>query len=284
MLRTDLTALEEQFDFEVLSVTSVAGGDINDAFKLQTSAGPLFIKANSADQAQAMFSAEADGLTLLSRNGLTTPKILGTGLLPSGGAFLILEYVDSIPVSRESAERAGRALACLHTTHSSTFGYSRNNFIGTIHQSNTPSESWPDFFAKHRIEPLMADTATILGTQVREMWTLVRSRLNELIPCDRPSPLHGDLWGGNLMYSQAGPVFIDPAVCFGDHLMDIAMSRLFGGFPAHFYEAYYDVIPTSKDVLEVKIPLYQLYYLLVHVALFGRSYVPAVDRTLRRFA
>ena len=87
-----------------------------------------------------------------------------------------------------------------------------------------------------------------------------------------------------MMYSSNGPVYIDPAVYAGDPIVDIAMTRLFGGFPKAFYEGYNEVNPISLMGLEVKIQLYQLFYLLVHVALFGRSYVPSVASILQRYA
>ena len=79
-------------------------------------------------------------------------------------------------------------------------------------------------------------------------------------------------------------VFIDPAVYAGDPIVDIAMTKLFGGFPASFYEGYEEVSPISGSEIDVKIELYQLYYLLVHVALFGKSYVPSFANILRRCA
>jgi fructosamine-3-kinase len=111
------------------------------------------------------------------------------------------------------------------------------------------------------------------------------SRLSEWIDesqC-KPSLLHGDLWGGNWMVSAVGePVLIDPAVYVGDREADLAMSALFGGFPPSFYAAYREVYPLAPGY-EDRQPLYQLYYLLCHLNLFGEGYGGSVDNILRRY-
>jgi protein-ribulosamine 3-kinase len=95
--------------------------------------------------------------------------------------------------------------------------------------------------------------------------------------------IHGDLWSGNFLCDESGgPVLIDPAVAYGHREMDLAMSRLFGGFDAKFYQAYDEDWPLELGFME-RIEIYQLYYLLVHVNLFGRSYVPAVRGILQQF-
>jgi fructosamine-3-kinase len=99
----------------------------------------------------------------------------------------------------------------------------------------------------------------------------------------QPSLLHGDLWGGNWLVSAAGePVLIDPAVYYGDREADLAMTRLFGGFPPAFYGAYEEVFPLASGHAERE-PLYRLYYLLCHLNLFGESYGGSVDGILRGY-
>ena len=99
----------------------------------------------------------------------------------------------------------------------------------------------------------------------------------------KPALLHGDLWSGNYLISESGtPYLIDPAVYYGDGLVDIAMSKLFGGFGHDFYSAYHEVI-SKPEAYEERIDLYQLYYLLVHLNLFGASYRSGVLRILSRY-
>jgi fructosamine-3-kinase len=81
-----------------------------------------------------------------------------------------------------------------------------------------------------------------------------------------PSLLHGDLWHGNWLASDRGePYLIDPAVCYGDREYEMAFTELFGGFSSRFYAAYEEAYPLPSGYEERR-PLYQLYYLLVHLS------------------
>ena len=77
-------------------------------------------------------------------------------------------------------------------------------------------------------------------------------------------------------------MLIDPAVYRGHGEVDLAMSELFGGFGQGFYDAYDSVTPISDEYEVFRRDLYQLYFLLVHVNLFGASYVPASLAATRR--
>ena len=99
----------------------------------------------------------------------------------------------------------------------------------------------------------------------------------------KPSLLHGDLWSGNYLFDTTGtPVLIDPDVFYGDREMDLAMTTIFGGFDADFYQAYQTVYPFAPG-MQTRLPSYQLYYLLAHLNLFGETYGPAVDRILMQY-
>lgn len=91
------------------------------------------------------------------------------------------------------------------------------------------------------------------------------------MPDIQPSLLHGDLWNGNYMIDLNGKaILIDPAIYYGHREMDIAMMKLFGGFPDDVFEIYNNIYPWKPDGKRIK--FYQLYYILVHVNLFGGSY------------
>ena len=108
-------------------------------------------------------------------------------------------------------------------------------------------------------------------------------RTSELFPTEPPSMLHGDLWSGNFMISTDGNAAIyDPAVYFGHREMDLGMTKLFGGFDQRFYDAYDEVYPLEKNWLK-RLPLTQLYPLLVHAVLFGGHYVTSARATMQQF-
>jgi fructosamine-3-kinase len=109
------------------------------------------------------------------------------------------------------------------------------------------------------------------------------ARLEECVgPPEPPARLHGDLWGGNAMVDEQGmPCLIDPAVYGGHREVDLAMMRLFGGFAPRVFSAYAEAFPLAPGH-EERVPLYQLYFLMVHVNLFGGSYVASVEHALAR--
>ena len=267
----------------------VGGGCINPSARLSTADGEsYFIKWNASAPA-SMFEAEADGLSALaavsSECGLRVPAVVGVGANgDEGPGWLLLEYVErSTQGAPGYGERLGEGLARLHRAGSREpggYGWTRDNFIGSLPQANPRTDSWGAFWRDARIAPQL-DRARASGHFRSGESTRVMDRVLEQIPealrgaeADGESLLHGDLWSGNV-YAGPGaePVLIDPAVYRGHREVDLAMSELFGGFPRGFMHAYDGAWPLAPEYARVRRPLYQLYYLLVHVNLFGGSYV-----------
>ncbi len=277
--------LQYQLQSTITRVTPVAGGDINAAYRLYTGNGDFFIKTNRTPQATTMFTAEARGLGLLGQTA-RVPRVIARGHLPiDGTAYLVLEWLDSGSPGAGFWPDFGRMLARVHQCSAERFGLDHDNFIGSLPQQNSREADWPSFYARHRLEPqfrvardhglLTAGDATALDRLCRQ--------LPDLYPAEPPALLHGDLWSGNFLCHAAGqPVLIDPAVYFGHRELDLAMMQLFGGFAPPLFTAYDEAFPLAPGWPE-RLPVGQLYYLLVHVNLFGKSYVPAVRRILGMF-
>ena len=264
---------------EVRSTRPIGGGDINDAFEVTLrSGGRVFVKTNRRAP-PTMFEREAEGLGWLAAPGaLRVPEVLAVSPL-----FLALELIEPGRPARDHDERLGRGLAALHRAGADGFGWPRDNFIGSLPQDNTGEDDWPTFYARRRLEPQLR-MAIEAGRSSRAMQSRL-SRLCERLPervgpAEPPSRLHGDLWGGNCHTASDGaPVLIDPAVYGGHREIDLAMMKLFGGFSERVFEAYDEAWPLAHGWRE-RVPLYQLYPLLVHVNLFGGSYVGSVERAL----
>ncbi len=263
----------------------VGGGGINDCHVLETTAGRFFVKTNAADRYPSMFEAEADGLKRLATTGaVRVPEVIAFGE-EQDVSYLLLEHIDLGVMSERFWEASGQRLAALHRHTASTFGLDRDNYIGSLKQPNSPAADWPSFFMHQRLEPQlrMARDANRLDAGAAFRFERLFAKLEHLIPKDTPALLHGDLWSGNLLCDRAEqPVLIDPAVHYGHREMDIAMTRLFGGFDARFYSSYHSAYPLMSG-WEDRIGLCNLYPLLVHVNLFGGRYAAQVDAVLRRY-
>lgn len=267
----------------VARAAPVAGGDINEAFRVTLGDGRnVFVKTNERAH-PSMFPAEARGLGWLAEAGaLRVPKVLAVSD-GSAPAFLVLEYLEPARKNRGFDERLGRGLAALHRFGAAAFGLDHDNFIGRLPQENAPAPTWSTFYRDRRLLPqlrLAADHGRA-PPELRRGFDRLFARLDDLVgPEEPPARLHGDLWGGNLHVDDAGePCLVDPAVYGGHREMDLAMMRLFGGFSATTFSVYGEAFPLA-DGHEERVDLYQLYPLMVHVNLFGGSYVNAVLRAL----
>ncbi len=259
-------------------VESVGGGSINRAYRVPSAAGPVFVKIN-ASSALSMLEAEAAGLVALQgANAVRVPAVLATGLA-GDVAYLALEWIG-LGAKHPTAERElGRRLAQQHRVTSTSFGWDRDNTIGSTPQVNVPSEHWLGFFREQRLR-YQLDLAARHGlpAPVVAQATTALARLDEILGDHRPRPslLHGDLWGGNWGADAAGmPVIFDPAVYYGDRETDLAMTYLFGGFGRAFYAAYAAEWPLPAGA-ERRVDVYNLYHLLNHFNLFGAGYLQAV--------
>ncbi len=276
----------------IRSTRAVGGGCINHGTVLRFESGEeRFLKWN--DRApDGFFEAEAEGLEALrasvARTGaaIRVPEPVAHGCSPAGG-WLLLEYVEPGPAGRGDWASLGRGLAKMHDAPSAeqgeAWGWHRDNWIGSLPQANPASERWADFWRNARVEPQLA-RARSAGYCTEADY----DRLLERIPAALdagigPSQLHGDLWSGNAFFDRSGrPVLIDPASYRGHGEVDLAMTELFGGFGAGFYSAYAEVRPPDAGYDDHRRDLYQLYYLLVHVNLFGSSYAAASIAAARR--
>jgi protein-ribulosamine 3-kinase len=280
-LRQNLTP-----SFAIFSSSDVGGGDINYASRLETSSGTYFVKFNDAGKYPEMFEKEAHGLNLIrASNTLFVPEIIQTGT-KDGYAWLMLEFIESAPPDMGFMAGFGQALARMHQNTWTHYGLDTNNYMGSLEQFNLPNVSWIDFFIEQRLIPQvsLARNEDNLTRDTANLFDRIFSKLDRWLPVDQPALLHGDLWSGNFMVNQQGkPCLIDPAVYYGHREVDLAMTTLFGGFSKEFYEGYEAVYPLEAGWKE-RLPLYNLYPLLIHLNLFGHGYLNQISQILNRFA
>ncbi|RNC63603.1 fructosamine kinase family protein [Proteiniphilum sp. X52] len=270
---------------KVVNARPVSGGDISSAYRVDTETRQYFLKVNSASFALEMFYSEREGLQAIGAT--KTIAVPHVHLVDSieGKAFLLMDLVESKRPASSDHQRLGSQLARLHQCSQADFGFSSDNFIGSLPQQNNPHADWAEFYWFERILPqlqLALRDGLIQRNMIPEEERAI-TLFREISGDIKPALLHGDLWGGNYLIATDGtPYLIDPAVYYGHSMVDIAMSRLFGGFGSEFYDAYHQIIPQPVHY-DIQIDLYQLYYLLVHLNLFGSGYYSSVSSILKRF-
>jgi fructosamine-3-kinase len=249
---------------------AVGGGDIAASYRVDAGAQRAFLKIG---EAAYPFDAEAAALAeIAATRTLRAPQVLAHGVA-EGAGYLLLEWIDLADDGDWDA--AGRQLAAMHACLQASHGWHRDNTIGASPQFNARSADWGQFYRERRLRPQFA------LARARRLAPLAALEERACRTCDAllaghappPSLLHGDLWRGNLAFDRdGGPVIFDPATYHGDAETDLAMTRLFGGFPGRFYRAYDAVRPPAAGAAR-RAPLYQLYHLLNHANLFGGGYV-----------
>ena len=268
---------------EIESLTRVGGGDINEAFLVKTWQKKYFIKLNKPDRYPGMFEAEKKALEILiCRSNFKIPKPIIVGEI-SDYRFILMEWIEM--QSHGDWNQFGQSLAEIHRETQSHFGLDHQNYIGSLFQDNTFEPSWSEFYINRRLHPLCKkafDKGQLNRSTLKAFENLYR-KLDEIYPNEPPALLHGDLWGGNRAFTTEGnPCIYDPAVYYGHREIDLAMTRLFGGFPDEMYHAYHQKYPLEPG-WEARISIGQLYPLLVHVILFGGGYAGQVQSILGRF-
>lgn len=302
--RQDYLSLEEAVkeisgeDVKICETERIHGGDINEAYRLNLTDGTkVFLKMNTKDR-KNFFTAEACGLQALnSLHAVSVPRILALGTDEKRNrAFLLLEYIRSQRPEKKYWETFGRQLALLHRSECGQFtvnrvrkgryGFTEDNYVGTLPQKNRPEESWIDFYRDCRLAPQLGRAQHYLSDgMMRKAEQLLEHLGKYLREPEFPSLLHGDLWSGNMMCGiDNTPWIIDPAVYVGDHEADLAMTQLFGSLPPIFYDAYREINPVKWKEYEERRDLYHLYHLLNHLNLFGISYLGSVEQIIRRYA
>ncbi|MBK22296.1 MAG: fructosamine kinase [Flavobacteriales bacterium] len=280
----DIHIIEQNTKTEIIDQESLSGGDINNLYLLKTTTLPLVVKSNSLEAYPDMFKYEKKGLEKLKQT--KSIEIVDTidQINSNETSFLILNYIKTEPETNQLWENFGIQLNKLHQTKSNSFGLDTPNYIGSIPQVNKWCATWSEFYVTQRLE-LQLKTAVEKGhlKGMIKQFEKLYHQLDELFPEEPASLIHGDLWRGNFISGEnSTPWLIDPAIYFGHREMDIGMTLLFGGFDINFYRAYNSENPLEKD-WEERVPLTQLYPLLVHVNLFGGQYEASVKSILNRF-
>jgi len=260
---------------------AIAGGSINNSYKISGKGQNYFVKTNSA-RFVGMFAAENKGLmAIVKSNSILAPKPICHGEL-DGTSYLVMDYLELGSMPETSIDQLGEQLAAMHHHSQVLFGWDIDNTIGSTPQINTACDSWLEFYREHRLRyqiDLVSNNISLgCNGQLIDKTHELLDYLDQLL-CHKPqaSLLHGDLWSGNYgVCNNGAPVIFDPAIYYGDRETDIAMTELFGGFAPRFYDAYWHHYAKTAEY-PVRKTLYNLYHILNHLNLFGDNYYSQAD-------
>ena len=265
----------------ITNISPLSGGCIHEVLRVEL-AGGRGVVAKVADSSRAsMLGEERAGLELLARaNAVLVPRVLGLHVRETA-SVLLMQHLVPHPAGESAWRQFGDELARLHLHGGcERYGFEGGNHLGTTPQPNDWHDDWVEFNRNCRLghQLSLARRNNLLSPAEAHRIERVIDRLDEFIPrTPKPALLHGDLWSGNALPTvddrgRSRIAVIDPACSFGDGYADIAMMRLFGGFPQACFEAYEANISEHAQI-DTRIAVYQLYHVLNHANLFGRGYV-----------
>ena len=259
----------------------LTGGDINAVYLLESKSEKFVIKVNNAKRFPDMFKKEALGLKALKKpQCIDVPEVIIIGTFENK-SYLVQEYRPTGSKTTDFWSVFGHKLAKLHQESASQFGFAEDNYIGSLPQYNTAEDNAVDFYINQRLRPQF-ELAEKNGYKFTKI-DLFYDKIRQYIPDEPPALIHGDLWGGNYLVNANGePCLIDPATAFAPREMDIGMMHLFGGFDPALFKAYNEEFPLAEG-WQNRIKLWQLYYILVHVNLFGGSYYASAKAIMQQY-
>ena len=282
MMNVDKDRLESIIGHEIITIDLFQKGQIGDIYKVETGNNCYILKTS---QPSDRLQIEADMLLDINKYDIAVPQCFDVN-----DRHLLMEYIEERRVTDTVKElQAAKSLADLHsvTNESRMYGYYYNTAIASFTQNNEQTQyNWGLFLGQMRILPMAKicyDKGYISKKIAEQLETLCRDIYKRIdMSSITPSLLHGYLWSGNILFNECGATLIDPAIYFGDREMELACILMFNTFGDTFFNTYAQVHPLSDDFYETKVPLYQIYPILVHVALYGSAYVKQLDHVLQR--
>lgn len=263
---------------------SVGGGSINETYKVSANSHSFFVKTNVTTVFNNGFKEEVLGLQFLQQNKATVPEIITEGIFENH-SYLVLAWIENGTETKQFWRNFAQQLAKVHQQKNDKFGLDYSNYMGQLPQNNSFFDSFSDFFIENRLKPQvkMAFDNNKLQKKHLAHFEEIYKQLPTIFPIEKPAAVHGDLWSGNYMCSSnEKPILIDPAAYYGHREVDIAMTQLFGGFSEEFYKSYQEIYPL-EPCFNIRNNFYNLYPLLIHLNLFGDSYLGSIEHIITEF-
>lgn len=261
------------------SIEQVHGGDIHNAWRIEFSNKKLFLKRNIRNKKFLEFEKYClqNLRKYINQENLVIPEVIAYKNIKNI-EILLIEWID---MHNFDQKKLGKGLGELHLKSAESnpkmFGFPVEGFIGTTDQKKGLEDNWIDCFLNLRIIPqlLILKPTTLDKEIINKVKEKIKSELLNHKPIN--ALVHGDLWSGNAGIDKRGKgVIYDPASWWADNEVDIAMTKLFGGFRKEFYEEYHKIFPI-KNGFEKRIIIYNFYHILNHANMFGGGYLNQVE-------
>lgn len=278
----DIRAELRAAGYAIVDIEPLGGGCISEIYLIHLDDGTALV-AKLDQERRGSLPVEAYMLRYLS----TQTRLPVPGVISVTDRLLLLEYITGGSYFNQQTERhAAELLSELHGITSPTFGFERDTLIGGLRQPNQPTESWIEFFREQRLLYMAIETqraGRLPAALTRRIENLAGRLESYLIEPEQPSLIHGDVWTTNLLASgDRITAFLDPAIYFAHCEIELAFTTLFHTFGPEFFDEYHSRRAIEPGFFEIRRDIYNLYPLLVHVRLFGGSYISTVDHVLAR--
>ena len=249
---------------EITALRRYPGGDISGASEIRLADGRMLVAKHGP-----VVDIEGRMLQAMSESSAPVPEVLGCE-----DDVLLIECLPSDgSLSGEAWTALAHALTSLHEITGESYGWPEDYALRHVTVANDRSDDWPSFWAHNRLLCHAPHLDAATGKRLEAL----SSNLGDMLPArPRPALLHGDMWGGNVLVSGSHiSGLIDPCAYFGHAEVDAATLTVFDNPPPAFFEQM-----AFEAGWEDRQPVYRLWTWLLHVRLFGGSYLSAVEREL----
>lgn len=280
-----LRFLKEFHKSEIKNVSSTGGGSINDCYNYTAKSSRYFLKYNNTKQFPNIIHFDEEGLSAIAKTQTIDVPAVVVCQKVANYEILVLPFIEQEDPNNVFWERFGERLAAMHAKEAPYYGWPHDNYIGSLPQSNHQRQNYLSFFVEERLQKqiALANRNNLLNNKDNSAFEFLYQQLPNIIPDAQPSLVHGDLWSGNFISGKdQTPYLIDPSIHYSFRETDLAFTYLFGGLHKKFYQAYEASSPLAPGFGE-RVGIYNLYPLLVHLNLFGSSYLGSIRSILSKF-
>ena len=288
LIKKTLLGLKPLKGKEINQCICLSSSSINQCWQIQLDNGEKFFAKTGRGNSFEMFQSEKKSLlalrTFMDTTLLEIPKPLALEKVEETSILLM----PWLKFHQGSQSLLGEGLAKIHLASTANnpnkFGWDHDGFIGAGAQVGGWKKSWGECFVRLRLIPQINIARVKWGLKISKEDCLIDA-LMEFLNHHQPLPslVHGDLWSGNAFTAQDGRgILLDPASWWADREVDLAMTKLFGGFSSAFYNSYQKVWPLDNSA-ELRIEIYNLYHLLNHANIFGGEYEHQCRSIIRSF-